>query len=114
VQSSLLAEATNTLIEQGIDVVTEHQDCPKPVIEAAARGGIMTVGYHADAHSVAPDAWVTGAYWTWGPTMADLVIQAVMGTYKPNHLRLGIDGGVVDLAPSAPMFPTRCSRKCSM
>ena len=102
---SLLAEATSTLIEQGVDVITQHQDCPKPVIEAADRGGIMAVGYHADAHSVAPESWITGAYWTWGPTMADLVVQAVMGTYVPDHLRLGIDGGVVDLSEFGPNVP---------
>jgi basic membrane lipoprotein Med (substrate-binding protein (PBP1-ABC) superfamily) len=33
------AEATNSLIAQGIDVITQHQDCTKTIIETAERNG---------------------------------------------------------------------------
>jgi basic membrane protein A len=99
------AEAANTLIEQEIDVITQHEDCPKPIIEAADRLGAWSVGYHADANSVAPETWITGARWIWGPIMSDLTIQAFEGTYVPEITRYGIEDGVVDLSLYGPNVP---------
>src|SRR5262245_12467698 len=47
------AEATNSLVNQGIDVITCHVDSPKVVIETAERRGIMTCGYHANQQPLA-------------------------------------------------------------
>ena len=33
----------------------------------------MTVGYHADASSLAPKGWLTGSEWNWGPLYTDIV-----------------------------------------
>ncbi|MEP7287399.1 MAG: BMP family ABC transporter substrate-binding protein [Chloroflexota bacterium] len=100
-----LAEASNSLVDQGIDVLTMHQDCPKPVLEVADRRGVFVVGYHADGSSVAPKAWITGSMWVWGPTMAKLTADAIAGTYKPEVLREGPKDGIVDLAPFGPSVP---------
>jgi basic membrane protein A and related proteins len=94
-----LAEASNSLVDQGIDVLTMHQDCPKPVIEVADRRGVYVVGYHADGSTVAPKAWITGSMWVWGPTMLQLTDEALNAKYKPSVLRYGPKEGVVDLAP---------------
>lgn len=99
------AEAANTLIEQEIDVITQHEDCPKPIIEAADRNAVWSVGYHADASTVAPETWITGARWVWGPSMAALAIEAFEGTYEPKIQRLGIADGVVDLSVFGPNVP---------
>lgn len=99
------SEAANTLIDQGIDVLTEHEDCPKPVIEVAERRGVMSVGYHADASTVAPKGWITAAVWNWGALYAKLAQQVLDGTYKPELLRLGVKDGVVDLAPFGASVP---------
>src|SRR5215213_3553037 len=90
---AVLAEAANSLIDQGIDVLTQHQDCPKPVLEVADRRGIWSVGYHADASAIAGDKWITGGRWVWGPLMLDLVTQGIDGTYKPELLRVGVAEG---------------------
>ena len=42
------AEATNSLIDQGIDVITCHVDGPKVVVETTERRGMYTCGYHAN------------------------------------------------------------------
>ena len=42
------AEATNSLVDQGVDVITCHVDGPKIVIENAARRGAMICGYHVN------------------------------------------------------------------
>lgn len=59
------AEATNSMADQGIDVVTCHVDSPKVVIETAERRGMFTVGYHANQADLAPTGYLTGAEWDW-------------------------------------------------
>lgn len=100
-----LAEAANSLIDQGIDVLTQHQDCPKPILEVADRRGIWSVGYHADASSVSGDRWITGGSWVWGPLMTKLVIEAMDGTYVPELLRVGVADGAVTLSTFGPEVP---------
>jgi basic membrane protein A len=48
------AEATNSLIDAGVDVVTCHVDGPKTVMENAARRGAMISSYHVNAAPLAP------------------------------------------------------------
>ena len=42
------AEAANSLIDQGVDVLTAHVDSPKVIVETAERRGIFSSGYHAE------------------------------------------------------------------
>jgi basic membrane lipoprotein Med (substrate-binding protein (PBP1-ABC) superfamily) len=100
-----LSEAANSLADQGIDVISQHEDCPIPVIKTAEQRGIMSVGYHADASSFAPKGWITAATWNWGPLMVDLVKQAANGTYKPTLYRAGIKDGLTVLAPFGANVP---------
>ena len=99
------AEATQSLVSQGVDVVTQHQDCPVPVIQAAEKAGIMSVGYHVDDQKFAPNGWLTAAVWDWTKLFPDLVSQAVAGTYKPEVQRFYLKDGVVDLAPFGSKVP---------
>lgn len=99
------SEAANSLIDQGIDVLTQHQDCPKPVIEVAEKRGVMSVGYHADAGSVAPEGWITAAIWNWGPLYTDMINDVLAGTHETALTRYGVDDGVVTLAPFGPNVP---------
>jgi basic membrane protein A len=73
--------AAESLLSQGVDVLTQHQDCTSTVIQAAEKAGAMTVGYHADASSLAPEGWLTGAVWDWGPLYTDIVETVVGGDF---------------------------------
>ena len=70
-----------SLLESGVDVVTQHQDCTKTIIEATEAAGAYTVGYHADASSLAPKGWLTGSEWNWGPLYSDIVKTAIAGKF---------------------------------
>jgi len=59
------AEATNSMADQGVDVVTCHVDSPKVVMETAEKRGIFCTGYHANQASLAPKGYLTGAEWDW-------------------------------------------------
>jgi basic membrane protein A len=76
------ANAANSLIDGGVDVLSLHQDCMKTVIETAERRGVMTVGYHADASSLAPNGWITGSLWNWPELFVEMVKTAQDGQFK--------------------------------
>lgn len=102
------AQAAQTLLDQGADVLTQHQDCTKTIIEAAEAAGAFSVGYHYDASSLAPEGWVTGSEWDWEPLYTDLVEQAVAGEFATSvynsDFRFGfrdVDAPFLAFTPSA-------------
>ncbi len=74
-------EAAASLLSQGVDVLTQHQDCTSTIIGAAEAAGAMTVGYHADASSLAPEGWLTGAVWEWAPLYEKIVGTILDGDF---------------------------------
>jgi simple sugar transport system substrate-binding protein/basic membrane protein A len=75
------AEATKSLLGQGVDVITQHQDCTSTVIKTTEAAGKFTVGYHADASKLAPKGWVAGSQWSWGALYTDIVKTALAGDF---------------------------------
>jgi simple sugar transport system substrate-binding protein/basic membrane protein A len=75
------AEAAKSLLDQGVDVITQHQDCTSTVIKATEAAGAMTVGYHADASSLAPKGWITGSEWDWDALYTDIVKTSIAGDF---------------------------------
>jgi basic membrane lipoprotein Med (substrate-binding protein (PBP1-ABC) superfamily) len=96
------ASAANTLIDQGCDVLTQHQDCTKTIIETAERRGVMSSGYHCDALEIAPEGWITGAYWNWDDLYVNMCDVILNGEFKGSpydgRFRTGIHEGVAKLA----------------
>lgn len=74
-------DAASSLLSQGVDVLTQHQDCTKTVIDAAEAAGAYTVGYHADASELAPEGWLTGAVWEWAPLYTSIVDTILAGDF---------------------------------
>jgi simple sugar transport system substrate-binding protein len=60
------AEASNSMIDQGVDVLTCHVDSPKVVMETAEKRKIFCTGYHTNQSKLAPNGYLTGAEWSWG------------------------------------------------
>ncbi len=91
------AQAATALISGGADVLTQHQDCTKTIIETAERAGASTVGYHYDASSLAPEGWLTGSEWSWGPMYTDIITTALDGTFEGSQYdgdyRVGLQTG---------------------
>ena len=59
------AEATNSLIDQGADVIITRVDSPKVVITTAKARGVYCCGYHTNQSDLAPDRFLTGVEWNW-------------------------------------------------
>jgi len=89
------AEAANSLIDQGVDVITMHVDSPKVVVETAERRGIYVCGYHANQSALAPKGYLTGAEWNWTTPYTAHVKAAMEGKPMINFLRGGLKEGFV-------------------
>jgi basic membrane protein A and related proteins len=97
------AEATNSLIDQGVDVITCHVDGPKTIVENAARRGAMVSGYHVNQSPLAPQAYLTGAEWNWEVLYPRFVKMTTAGETIPNFYRGGLKEGLVKVSPYGPM-----------
>lgn len=93
------AESTNSLVDQGCDVITCHVDGPKVVIETAEKRGAMSCGYHASQAALAPKGYLTGAEWDWATPFRDLTLAVQGGKPLPNVMRGGLKEGYVKMSP---------------
>ena len=80
------AEATNSLIDQGVDVLTCHVDGPKTMVETAEQRGAMVCGYHANQSPLAPKGYLTGAEWNWEALYPKFVKMIAAGEDHPELL----------------------------
>jgi basic membrane protein A len=91
------AEATNSMADQGIDVVTCHVDSPKVVMETAEKRGIFSSGYHADQSPLAPEGYLTGAEWDWSSIYTRLGEDFLAGkTLMDGDIPHILRGGLAD------------------
>jgi simple sugar transport system substrate-binding protein len=93
------AEAANSLIDQGVDVLTAHVDSPKVVIESAERRGIYSTGYHASQAALAPKGYLTGAEWNWEKVYTGYIDKIREGEPWAHLVRGGLKEGFVKLSP---------------
>jgi len=96
------AEATNSMIDQGVDVVTMHVDSPKVVVQTAAKRGAMVCGYHCSQAALAPQAYLTGAEWNWTDLYPKFVSMWMKGAEIPNFYRGGFKEGLIKQSPYGP------------
>jgi simple sugar transport system substrate-binding protein len=98
------AETTNSLIDQGCDVIIANVDSSKVAVETAERRGVYSCGYHSDVSSLAPNGFLTGAEWNWA-SAADFVRAWQTGGSYPNLLRGGFKRNMVALSPFGKAVP---------
>jgi basic membrane protein A len=96
------AEATNGLVNAGVDVITCHVDSPKVVVETAERRGIYTCGYHANQAPLAPKGYLTGAEWNWITVYKEFVTQAQAGGKLGQFVRGGLKDGFIKTSAYGP------------
>ncbi len=96
------AEASNSLIDQGVDVITCHVDSPKVIVETCERAGIFVGGYHVNQSVLAPKGYLTGAEWNWSKVYNDYASMIQKGGQIPNLVRGGLKEGIVKVSPYGP------------
>jgi simple sugar transport system substrate-binding protein len=105
------AEAANSLIDQGADVLTMHVDSPKVVVETAEKRGVYSSGYHANQSTLAPKGYLTGAEWNWAKIYTDYVTWVREGKSYPHLLRGGLKEGFVKMSPYGPAVAEETRKK---
>ena len=87
------ADRAASLISQGADVLTQHQDCTKTIIEAAEAAGVSSVGFHADASALAPKGWLAGSEWDWSALYPSIVETVIDGDFIGSKYNANYRGG---------------------
>ena len=100
------ADATNSLINQGVDVVTMHVDSPSTVLGTAESRGAYSIGFQSlAAQEFAPENWISGIGFTLGGKLTWLTSTVLDGTWEPIFLRCGIGDGCMEMGPFGPKVP---------
>jgi basic membrane protein A and related proteins len=105
------AEATNSLVDSGVDVITCHVDSPKVIVETCERRGIYVCGYHADQSALAPKGYLTGAEWNWLTVYTMHAKDAMAGAPFKNFVRGGLKEGFVKTSPYGKAVPAAAKTK---
>jgi basic membrane protein A len=91
-------QAAQGLADAGVSVISMQQDSPAAG-QVAQDAGLKWSGHNDNMERFAPDAWLTGALWNWGPFYVETTRQVLEGNWKSEEYYGNMDDGVVQLAP---------------
>jgi basic membrane protein A len=89
-------EASESLLDAGVDVLAQHQDTTAAGVAAEARGA-KWVGYNSDVKEAAPAAWLTAPTWNWGPFYVQTAKAVAGGTCPSDEYYGSMADGMVTL-----------------
>ncbi len=89
------ADAARALIDQGVDVITQHTDGPAALQVAEERGIVGGFGQGADMSAFAPNAHLTAIIDNWAPHYTKSVQSVLDGTWAESSVWDGIASGEV-------------------
>ena len=90
--------AAEALLNEGNDIIAQHQDSTAAQI-AAQEKGVFAIGYNSDSSKAAPKAYLTAPVWNWGVYYVDQVQKILDGSWKAENYLGGMHEGVVDIGP---------------
>jgi len=91
------ADAAKSLIDQGVDILTQHTDSPAP-LQIAQERGIYAFGQAEDMHEFAPKATLTSIVDNWGPYYIRRAKAVLEGSWKSTDTWDGIKEGTVHIS----------------
>jgi basic membrane protein A len=94
-------EAAVALLDDGCDLITQHQDTTEPQ-KAAQERGMVSIGYDSDMGKFVGDSVLVSPMWNWGPYYAETIEQAMAGVWKTHSFWGGLKDGVVELSEFSP------------
>jgi basic membrane protein A len=92
------ADAAKALIDQGVDIITQHTDSTA-AIQVAAERGIKAFGQASDMIAFAPQTQLTSIIDDWGPYYVERVKAVIDGTWQQIDVWGGMADGHVVMAP---------------
>ena len=98
------AAATESLIDNGADIVTITTDSPAAT-QVAQKRGKYAIGNDSDMTLYGPKAHLTANIFNWGIYYEHVYKQVQAGTWKPTSDWWGIETNIVDISPFANFVP---------
>ena len=92
------ADAANTLINQGADIIVQHTDTFAPC-QAAEKAGVLAFGQASNQEAFCPNAHLTAIEDIWGPYYAARAKAVVDGTWSSQDTWDGMAEGMVVMSP---------------
>jgi basic membrane protein A and related proteins len=96
------ADAAKALIDQGVDIITQHTDSTAP-LQVAAERKIKAFGQASDMIKFGPETQLTSVMDNWGPYYTERVKAVMDGSWKQIDVWGGMAEGHVVMAPYANM-----------
>lgn len=97
-------DAAKTLIDQGVDIITQHTDSPAP-LQVAEKRGVYAFGQASDMSAFAPKAQLTSIVDNWSNYYISRVKAVMDGSWKSTDTWDGIKSGMVEMAPYGDVVP---------
>jgi basic membrane protein A len=97
-------EAAEALLDEGADIITQHQDTTEPQ-KAAKERGLQSIGYDSDMGQFVGESVLTSPVWNWGAYYVATVQDILDGTWETHQYWGGLQDGVVELADLSPRVP---------
>ena len=92
------ADAAKALIDQGVDIITQHTDSTAPM-QIAAERGIKAFGQASDMIEFGKETQLTSIIDDWGPYYTERVKAVIDGTWEQHDVWHGMKEGHVVMAP---------------
>lgn len=90
------ADATQALLDQGVDVVFAHTDSTAPLAVLKEKGG-FGFGQAADMYEYAPEPRISSIIDEWAPYYIERVQAVIDGTWESDNTWDGIGAGMVGI-----------------
>ncbi len=101
---ALEADAAQTLIGQGADVILQHTDSTA-AMAVAEEAGIHAIGQASDMREFGPTAQLTAIVDNWAPYYTERVGQVMDGTWESTAVWGGLGSGMVQMAEFSEAIP---------
>jgi len=95
---ALEADAAETLIEQGADVIMQHTDSTAAV-RVAEDAGVMAFGQASDMVEFGPTAHLSAIVDRWAPYYISRIQAVKDGTWEAQNSWMGFADGIIEMAP---------------
>ncbi|CAN7613177.1 BMP family ABC transporter substrate-binding protein [Rhizobium sp. LjRoot30] len=92
------ADAAKALIDQGVDILTQHTDTTAPM-QVATERGIKAFGQASDMIKAGPETQLTAIVDTWGAYYIKRTQAVLDGTWKSEQIWDGLKDGILTMAP---------------
>ncbi|MCU0831868.1 MAG: BMP family ABC transporter substrate-binding protein [Rhizobiaceae bacterium] len=92
------SDAAKALLDQGVDILTQHTDSTAPMQVAAERGA-MAFGQASDMIAFGPNTQLTSIIDDWGPYYVERIKAVLDGTWTQTATWAGMAEGHVVMAP---------------